>query len=82
MCDGEKQIAPPPQKKCHRRHFHPEYCISLASSRQPLQLLFAGEATHRKYYSTTHGALLSGQREAYRLAELYQDWRTTEHHKA
>ncbi|XP_051940676.1 spermine oxidase [Hippocampus zosterae] len=48
----------------------------------PLQLLFAGEATHRKYYSTTHGALLSGQREAYRLVDMYQDWHTTEHHKA
>lgn len=43
------------------------------SSAQPMQVLFSGEATHRKYYSTTHGALLSGQREAARLIEMYRD---------
>ncbi|XP_059821672.1 spermine oxidase [Hypanus sabinus] len=39
----------------------------------PMQILFAGEATHRKFYSTTHGALLSGEREAGRLIEMYRD---------
>ncbi|KAL5986263.1 hypothetical protein ACLOJK_014596 [Asimina triloba] len=37
----------------------------------PLQLLFAGEATHRTHYSTTHGAYCSGIREANRLLQHY-----------
>nr|XP_006007889.1 PREDICTED: spermine oxidase-like [Latimeria chalumnae] len=40
---------------------------------EPMQVMFAGEATHRKYYSTTHGALVSGETEASRLIEMYQD---------
>ncbi|XP_041259102.1 spermine oxidase [Onychostruthus taczanowskii] len=44
-----------------------------SSKTPPVQVMFSGEATHRKYYSTTHGAVLSGQREAARLIEMYQD---------
>lgn len=32
---------------------------------------FAGEATHTHYYSTVHGAVESGWREAQRLIDLY-----------
>ncbi|XP_035674127.1 kinesin-like protein KIF11 [Branchiostoma floridae] len=32
---------------------------------------FAGEATHSEFFSTVHGAYLSGQREANRLVNLY-----------
>lgn len=41
-------------------------CVS-----HPLQILFAGEATHRTHYSTTHGAYFSGLREANRLLQHY-----------
>uniref|UniRef100_H3A4P4 Amine oxidase domain-containing protein n=1 Tax=Latimeria chalumnae TaxID=7897 RepID=H3A4P4_LATCH len=44
-----------------------------SSKTAPMQVMFAGEATHRKYYSTTHGALVSGETEASRLIEMYQD---------
>nr|XP_006815408.1 PREDICTED: peroxisomal N(1)-acetyl-spermine/spermidine oxidase-like [Saccoglossus kowalevskii] len=43
-----------------------------SSTQHQLQVLFAGEATHRTFYSTTHGALLSGQREADRILSLYK----------
>ncbi|GJQ84321.1 hypothetical protein Trydic_g5259 [Trypoxylus dichotomus] len=36
-----------------------------------LTLLFAGEATHPYFYSTAHGALETGFREAQRIIELY-----------
>ncbi|CAN7015041.1 unnamed protein product [Brassica rapa subsp. trilocularis] len=37
-----------------------------------LQVMFAGEATHRTHYSTTHGAYYSGMREANRLLKHYK----------
>lgn len=42
------------------------------STERPLQILFAGEATQRPYFSTTHGAYLSGIREAERLLQFYR----------
>ncbi|XP_019641915.1 PREDICTED: spermine oxidase-like isoform X1 [Branchiostoma belcheri] len=38
----------------------------------PLQVLFAGEATITPYITTTHGAFISGKREATRLTDLYK----------
>lgn len=39
----------------------------------PLQVLFAGEATHLTHFSATHGAFESGVREAERLIQYYRN---------
>ncbi|KAB1202022.1 putative polyamine oxidase 5 [Morella rubra] len=50
----------------------PKLTSSVPVASPPLQILFAGEATHRTHYSTTHGAYFSGLREANRLLHHYQ----------
>ncbi|XP_063789881.1 peroxisomal N(1)-acetyl-spermine/spermidine oxidase-like isoform X2 [Pseudophryne corroboree] len=39
---------------------------------RPLQVLFAGEATHPNFYTTTHGAYMTGVREAERIIQLHE----------
>lgn len=43
----------------------------LCDSNGRLKVLFAGEATHEYFFSTVHGAIESGLREAKRLIDLY-----------
>lgn len=45
---------------------------ALGGYRKHPAIMFAGEATHPCYYSTVHGALLSGWREADNLATYYR----------
>ena len=49
-----------------------EELIQPVNGSKPLQLLFAGEATHCSWYSTTTGAYESGLREAKRLIDYYE----------
>ncbi|KAJ8416679.1 hypothetical protein AAFF_G00325570 [Aldrovandia affinis] len=46
---------------------------AIYTRKKPLQVLFAGEATHVNFYTTTHGAYITGIREAQRLIDLYTD---------
>ena len=53
-------------------------CESAGSKEIPaLQLMFAGEATHRYFYGTVHGAYLTGVREAERLLKHLTDSNST-----
>ncbi|KAG9270848.1 peroxisomal N(1)-acetyl-spermine/spermidine oxidase-like isoform X1 [Astyanax mexicanus] len=45
--------------------------VGIKNPSKDLQVLFSGEATIKTQYSTVQGALLSGHRDAERLAQLY-----------
>ncbi|KAL0964033.1 hypothetical protein UPYG_G00317370 [Umbra pygmaea] len=69
---------PPPGVDAVREHTAlaaplPQPCDARYSQAKPLQVLFAGEATHINFYTTTHGAYMTGIREAQRLINLYAD---------
>ncbi|XP_028847643.1 spermine oxidase [Denticeps clupeoides] len=57
--------------KQHKALAAPLPLPSDSSKRKALQILFAGEATHVEFYTTTHGAYLTGIREAERIIDHY-----------
>uniref|UniRef100_A0AAR2JCA3 Amine oxidase domain-containing protein n=1 Tax=Pygocentrus nattereri TaxID=42514 RepID=A0AAR2JCA3_PYGNA len=77
---GNPTIAP--KKLLRSQWFHEPYtygsytyvakgCSGYGIDNLPLQMMFAGEATHRSFFSTVHGALITGWREADRLHTHY-----------
>ena len=54
------------------RNRHREALAQPLTGCTPLQVLFAGEATHPTFFSTTHGAFESGVCEAERLIQYYE----------
>lgn len=54
-----------------REATHEDLAKPLAANGKDV-VLFAGEATHFDYFSTVHGAVETGYREADRLIEMYK----------
>jgi hypothetical protein len=48
-----------------------QLAIPLQDNEGKLKILFGGEATHEHFFSTVHGAIESGYREAERIIKLY-----------
>lgn len=52
-------------------NFQEKLATPLVNKNGKVTVLFAGEGTHPYYFSTVHGAIETGYREAERLIELY-----------
>ncbi|CAH1783982.1 unnamed protein product [Owenia fusiformis] len=55
----------------HGKHSDVDILAAPLPNEKVPRLMFAGEATSKHYFSTVHGAMMSGWREADRLAQLY-----------